>query len=387
MSLAATRRTLPFMNALTPTPGQLALAENLADGSIKRGEAITTVPASVYTDPARYDREWTALFERMPNVIAPSALLPEPNMAVPHDGFGKPLLVARDKAGKAHVFLNVCQHRGTRLVEGGEPVCAPRLICPYHAWSYMLDGRLSGLPRPDTFPGLDKSTHGLKELPSLEAGGLIWFAFDGQTDFAEAEALSHDFDAFNLAGQHLFARNTHDVPANWKLIVDAFSESYHVQRLHAETIGPMFQDGVTAGDRVGPHQRSAVGRAAAIAELDRSDWAALRSAVTYAYQIFPGGILIVSPDYVNLMVLMPQSVDRTLVEDFMLIPEAPKTEKALSHWQRSWQLLDQGVFGSEDFRAAALGQQGLSTGAVEQLTLGTLETGIRAFHDQVDMRL
>jgi nitrite reductase/ring-hydroxylating ferredoxin subunit len=375
------------MNALTPTPGQLALAENLADGSVKRGEAITTVPASVYTDPARHEREWAALFMAMPNVIAPSALLPEPNMAVPHDGFGKPLLLTRDKAGTAHVFLNVCQHRGTRLVEGGEPVCAPRLICPYHAWSYTLDGRLSGLPRPDTFPGLDKSTHGLKELPSLEAGGLIWFAFDADADFTEAEALGHDFDAFDLAGQHMFARHTHDVAANWKLIVDAFSESYHVQRLHAETIGPMFQDGVTTGDRVGPHQRSAVGRAAAIAELDRSDWAALRSAVTYAYQIFPGGILIVSPDYVNLMVLMPQAVDRTLVEDFMLIPEAPQTEKALSHWQRSWQLLDRGVFGGEDFRAAALGQQGLSTGAIENLTLGTLETGIRAFHDQVDMRL
>jgi phenylpropionate dioxygenase-like ring-hydroxylating dioxygenase large terminal subunit len=375
------------MNALTPTPGQLALADSLAEGAAKRGEAITNVPASAYTDPLRFEQEWKALFAGMPCPIAPSALLPEPNMAVAHDGFGKPLLLTRDKGGKAHVFLNVCQHRGTRLVENGALVCAPRLICPYHAWSYTLDGRLAGLPRPDTFPGLDKSQHGLKELPSMEAGGLIWFAFDAAADFTEAETLSHDFDAFNLAGQHLFARNTHEVKANWKLIVDAFSESYHVQRLHAETIGPMFQDGVTAGDRVGPHQRSAVGRAAQLAELDRTDWAALRAAVTYAYQIFPSGILIVSPDYVNLMVLMPQAVDRTLVEDFMLILEAPKTEKALSHWQRSWQLLDQGVFGGEDFRAAALGQEGLGTGAINQLTLGTLETGIRAFHDQVEARL
>lgn len=375
------------MNARTPTSGQLALADTLAEGAGTRADAITTVPASAYTDPVRHARETDALFRRLPNVIAPSALLAEPGMSVTHDGFGQPLLLTRDKTGKAHIFLNVCRHRGTRLVEGCTPQSVPRLICPYHAWSYGLDGKLVGLPRPDSFPGLDKAVHGLKELPVREAGGLIWFSFDDDADFSEAEALAHDFDAFDLAGQHLFARHTHEVNANWKLIVDAFSESYHVQRLHAATIGPMFQDGITAADKVGSHQRSAVGRAAILAGLDRRDWTALRSAVTFAYQIFPGGILIVSPDYVNLMVLMPQAVDRTLVEDFMLIPEPPRDEKAHLHWQRSWELLDKGVFGAEDFRAAALGQEGLATGALDHLTLGTLETGIRAFHDQVEAKL
>ena len=375
------------VGALAPTPGQLALARLLADGGRRREIGITHVDAAAYTDPARHAAEQARIFTRVPLVAAPSALLPQPNTAVPHDGYGKPLLIARDRQGEAHVFLNVCKHRGTRLVEGEEAVCAPRLVCPYHAWSYALDGRLAGLPRGDAFPGLDKEAFGLTRLPTREAGGLIWFSFAEDADFAEADALGLDFDAFGLAQMHLFRRRTHRVDANWKLIMDAFLESYHVARLHAETIGPFFKDGVASADTIGPHQRSAVGRDVDAAAVRAADWPTLRGAITYTYQMFPGAVLIVSPDYVNLMVLMPQAHDRVWVEDFMLIPEPPATEKALRHWEKSWNLLDGGVFAAEDFRAAALGQQGLSSGAVERITLGTLEAGIRQFPDEVEARL
>lgn len=373
------------MNA--PTEGQLALAAQLARGGRRDEGAIAYVEASAYTGEARHAAEQAAIFTRVPLVIAPSALLPENNMAVPHDGFGKPLLITRDKAGQAHVFLNVCRHRGTRLVEGCEAVRSPRLVCPYHAWTYTLDGRLAGLPRPDTFPGLDKTDHGLKRLPTHEAGGLIWFAFDEAADFGEAETLARDFEAFDIAGQHLFRRRIHDVRANWKLIMDAFLEGYHIQRLHADTIAPFFKDGVSTADSIGPHQRSAVGREAALAALSSGDWATLRAAITYTYQMFPGTVLVVSPDYINLMVLMPQAPDRVLVEDFMLIPAPPATDKARAHWEKSWQLLDGGVFAAEDFRACELGQQGLASGALDRLTLGTLELGIRRFHDSVEAQL
>ncbi len=381
------------MDAITPikgpTPGQLALARAIPHH--KPAEmTISTVPASVYTSPERFAEEQARIFRRHPLAVAVSALLPEPGMAVTHDGYGIPILVTRDKEGAARAFLNVCRHRGTRLLEDAEPAKCPRLVCPYHAWTYALDGKLVGLPRPESFPDLAKDMFSLVPLPSVEAGGIIWVGLDRDNPptFTDVTGeLAADLDALELGEMHLYKRRTHDVAANWKLIVDAFSEPYHVTRLHSETIGKFFADSVTVGDMIGPHSRSAVGRVSFVEAADANDLGALRSIVTFAYSVFPNTIIIASPDYVNIMVLMPKAAGRTLVEDFMLIPEPPATEKAEDHWRRSFELLDGGVFASEDFRAAALGQQGLSTGAVPEITLGGLEQGIRRFHDTVEAAL
>jgi glycine betaine catabolism A len=367
-----------------PTAGQLALAERLAAGETALGSGIARLSAGRYTDVDRFAAERDRLFGMHPLPLAPSALLPEPRTALAHDHYGLPLLISRDRNGEAHVLANVCRHRGTRLVEAEGVQQAGRLVCPYHAWSYAPDGSLVGVPRSDCFPGLDREGHGLGRFPAIESGGLIWFARSDEADFAGVRALADDLEAFGLSTLTLYRNKLHPVAANWKLVIDAFLESYHVQRLHASTIAPFFADGVTIADRIGPHQRAAVGRADYLQSIDRSDWRQLRRAVTFTYHLFPNTVVVVSPDYLNILFCYPQEVGFTLVADMMLIPEPPRTEEEERHWAKSWDLLDGGTFAAEDFRAAALCHQGLASGLVEDVTLGTLEHGIAEFHALVD---
>lgn len=342
--------------------------------------------SGIYISDARFEAEKTALFGTVPVVVAASAYLPEPGMSFAQDGYGLPLLVTRNREGRARVFINACQHRGSKLVECREAQRSARVSCPYHAWTYSLDGQLVGVPRAETFPSLDKDALGLVPLDSFEAGGFIWAMLDRKAAAAPlpgTELLCADLEAFGLHRMHAYGRRSYDLPANWKLLIEPFLEPYHIQRLHANSIAKIYADVPNVVTHLGHHQRQVSGKAHFDPSLLHGEISNLHKHLTHAYLVFPNTIVVTSPYYISLMTMMPRTRARTVVDYYMLVKSAPDNPKAEDLYRRSYDLVDK-VFGGEDFRAACLQQEGLASGAVETVRFGGLEEMIGPFHRSIE---
>ena len=236
------------------------------------------------------------------------------------------------------------------------------------------------------FEALDKAELGLASIPVKESGGLIWGILDrhAAADFSSLEAkLGEDLDHLRIPEAHVYGRQLFDVKANWKLVLEPFQENYHVRRLHAASIGDNFEDGPGVIRRFGRHQRKTYGNQAFTpAALDRPG-EDIHKLVTHIYQLFPNGVLITSPYYTSLMILMPVAPDRTTVEYFMLTPNAPNSPKVEDLFARSYDLIRH-VFGNEDYRAAEISQEGLASGALDEVIYGGMEMTIPAYYDRLD---
>lgn len=349
--------------------------------------SVNRRPASIYTSEERFRLEQEKLFSKVALPVTVSAKLPEPDMVTTIDGYGLPMLVTRDHSGKAHVYLNACRHRGSKLRESCEAVKAGRISCPYHGWTYGLDGKLVGIPRQETFPSLDKKELGLVELPSHERGGFIWA---GLAPKAEAplvdgtEELAADLEALGLHKMHVYGHRSYDLAANWKLIYEPFLEGYHVQRLHANSIAKLFRDEPTIIAMLGRHIRQTSGKANFDPSLLQGEGInRLHRYITHTYQLFPNAIFITSPYYISVMILMPRAQNRTIVDYYMLVKSAPDSPKAEDIYSRSYQLADE-VFGGEDFRAATMQQEALTPGLIDEVYYGGLEEAIEPFHRNIE---
>lgn len=363
---------------------QRRIVESLADSdSEDLLQKTSYLPTDVYTSQERFDLERRKLFRGRPVPIEASASLPKPKMHIVNNDYGLSVLLTRDADGAVHAFLNVCRHRCVQLSQAHEARSGALVSCPYHAWSYDLKGKLIAVPREEVFPGLDKSRHNLLPLECREGGGLIWvnLARDTPADFSVIDELAADFDAIGLPEQTLYRKRRFDLPTNWKLIHDAFLESYHVARLHAKSLGTMFKDRPTVCEQIGSHLLQSSARIG-YKRADRvhiKTYADFRKMGVFSYSILPGGIVITSPTYINVMLLAPQAPDRTIVNYYMLVDRAPETEAERDRYERSISLMER-VTEEEDFWVAELGALGARMGAMPEMVLGGMEQDIVRFH-------
>lgn len=354
-----------------------------------------TLDPAIYHDPQRHHAERDRLFLRLPLCLGHADQLAAPGSVIAFEFCGVPVLIARSRDGEIGVFLNVCRHRGARLIAEEGTVCRKQsLVCPYHAWTYRLDGALAGLPRPEAFPDLQRHLLGLRRLPSTVRHGLIWAVLDPAADDRALDIatylgdLDRDLETIGI-GRHRFYRQ-HAVrrATNWKLVVDAFLEVYHVTRLHSGTIGPFFADSVFVGDAVGRHQRYLVARdqTVEIRALPPERWSPQVHA-TLVHLIFPNSIIVYHPDYISHLGMFPSAPDETLFIHTMLTPRLPADAKEEAHWARSFELMDSGVFNGEDLTICEQIQRGVASGANDSLILGRLEQNLRRFHGNLEETL
>ncbi|MBR9834370.1 MAG: Rieske 2Fe-2S domain-containing protein [Alphaproteobacteria bacterium] len=345
-------------------------------------------PVDIFIGQERFDLEQEKIFRKMPVPITVSSLL-EPGSVIAHNGYGVPLLVTRTKEGELQVFLNACQHKGAKLIEDCEVHKQNKVTCPYHAWTFALDGKLVAAARQETFKNFEKHTRNLAELPSREHAGLVWAVLDRDAtpDWSSLhDQIDEDFAAMGIPNARVYGRRTFELKANWKVVLEPFLEGYHVQRLHAKSIGQLFADVPNVTDVFGLNIRQISGKMNFTPEALEDEGENIHKTVTHAYQVFPNCVVVTSPYYISVMLLMPRAPGHTTVEYFMLVPDTPKTEKGEALYEKSYSLILD-VFGGEDFWAAEMSQAGLESGALDTTVYCGLEQTILTYYDLLESRL
>jgi phenylpropionate dioxygenase-like ring-hydroxylating dioxygenase large terminal subunit len=270
-------------------------------------------PTSVYTCPDLAKREWHAFFQNHPQLVALSASLPKPGTFMTVDDFGVPVLATRDPEGRFRAFVNSCRHRGVRVAheERGE---SEHFMCPFHNWTYSNRGDLIGIPMQRHFGAIDKSCHGLIELPAVERDGLLWVhpRADGMIDLdAQLGGLAPEIASWGFGNDMVYmAETVIDRRLNWKLANDTFGETYHFTRLHKNTLGQVFHGDVLAYEEFGRNHRFVIAtrRIDRLREKPEDEWNLL-DGTSPLYYLFPNIQFSFGNGTVSLIKIYPHRDD------------------------------------------------------------------------------
>ncbi len=296
------------------------------------------LPGRHFTDPAAFDQERSIVFAHAWVCIGLTADVPLHADMRPLTVLGQPLLLVRDREA-LRVFHNVCSHRGAPLLEAAAHGRA-RIVCPYHSWSYKLDGELVSTPHVGgagrhTCDSIRSGELGLRRVRSAEWAGHVFIDLSGAApDFEEwIRPVARRFAAidWSLLRRDPAASLHLEVAANWKIIVENFVESYHLPWVHKElqSVNPMAQHFQILGGHsyLGQGGNAYEGERVTSASLPRMP--SLAGGTRYeSLAIFPNLILVPLADMSFSIIMLPLAVDRTLERvEFSFVGDAALGEE------------------------------------------------------------
>ncbi len=330
-----------------------------------------TLPQRYFVSPEVFAEEQASIFGTQWVCVGHQTQILNPGDFFLASVAGESLIVVRDQQRSVRAYYNVCRHRGTRMCE--EPSGRSSTIqCPYHAWTYALDGRLLGAPSMDDAAGFRKAEHSLIAANVSTWEGFIFVNLADEPISLDGwfAPLTGRFAQFNLANLRGGKRVEYDVRANWKLIFENYSECYHCPGVHPmlSKVSPYdsAENDLTEGPFLGGFMSISKG-----ASLTMSGNACARpvgdirsedhSRVFY-YSIFPNMLLSMHPDYVMVHQIWPEAPDRTrVICDWFFHPEAFsredfRPEDAVEFWD---------VTNKQDWHVCELSQQGIASRAYQ----------------------
>jgi len=346
---------------------------------------------SSYTCPRQAALEREMFFRRGPINIGLGCLLPNPGDWMTHDYTGVPILLTRRPDGALSASLNVCRHRGARVAEG----CgsgAGSFSCPYHGWTYGLDGTLIARPDERSFTGLDRATAGLRALPVVEKYGMVWVCstpgptldVDGLLGGLSADFAAYGFDTFHHYETRVLQRRI-----NWKLAVDTFLESYHIGALHYDTISPLYYTNRSTFDGFGHNLRWILPRRTIgeLRGLPEDQWDLIGQTIV-VYLLFPSTVLVMAQDHLQTQHLFPAGnrVDETQMYVSLYTPEPALTDSARRHWDNNFDLT-MATVEKQDFPVSEGIQLGFYSGAQDDIIFGRNEPALQHFHQAIKSAL
>ena len=359
------------------------LLDHLEHRTTDLADEVMELPTDVYLG-AHHDREVEVLFLGRPLLLALSGALPGPETYRTVDLCGVPVLLVRDAAGKVRSFANACRHRGVRVVDGAGTV--KKFTCPFHAWTYNLDGTLFRVPVSEGFEGMCFERKGLVELPVTEGYGLIVgrlrpgpavdiddYLGPGLLD----ELAMLDFADWTPHGEP----HVHAVGANWKVTLDTFRENYHFNFLHRKTLAKYAYGGVLTFDAFGEHLRnaSALRSIDALRGVPESQWRDVSQHFSYQYQLFPNTTLTFDARHIELWQILPVAPDKSeVIHTAYLRPGLSPEERAKAVDMAPW--ICETVVDGEDFWVAGRTEPGVRTGLLETVVFGRNEPAPQHLH-------